>query len=161
MQPKFHYMKFNNKLVPEISETQARQEYLASVPDGTIFVLTIEDKKNKRTSDMNKYLWHLYSYLVPAHFETKELAHEYFVKKYLSQYEVIDLTEENLSNILSKISQYGSNTCLPKIKVNEDRATITWYLSTSKLTKQDFSNYIENVSVELANLGITIISFDF
>ena len=93
---------------------------------------------------------------VPENFNHPEEAHEYFVKKFLKQVDVIDILDPDKDKLLARIMNNSSEAVRPTFqekliyhgsKLSGVRLKITWYKSTASLTQKQFNQYINDVIV--------------
>lgn len=151
----FKYIKQDGKLIPDASETQARQIAIQQAPEGSIWYLYQHVLEEARTSESNRYLWGVvYQSFVPEHFDTCLEAHKYFTEKFLGRESIININEESLNEELSEIISKSSQTHKPKIKKINDTIEVKWVLSTASLSKKKFNEYITQVKIFANELGI-------
>lgn len=154
---KFHYIKWNGKLIPDTNEAQSRQDAINASPEGSIWVLQEQTPEAEiRTSQANRYLWgYVYPSFCPDNFDTPQKAHEHFTAEYLLQHELIDLEEESLQKFTERLLKQSSQTHKPKFKKETDEVvSVFWVRSTASLTKKQFLDYTNKVIDFGASLGI-------
>lgn len=154
----FHYLKWSGRLVPDSTEAEARQNAINKSAEGSIWILAEQTPEAEiRSSQHNKYLWGaVYPAFCPDNFSTPQDVHKHFTAELLSVEDLVDITEEEMSEFVNKI--YGQKSKAHKIKiipsVDTHKVIIQWVRSTASLTKKQFIDYIERVKDFGATLGI-------
>lgn len=141
--------------------------FKSELKDGEKFYLTYEKGERFDIWQQMKYYRSILNCFIPNHFNSTKDVHEYFVKKYLENTDVIDMDDIDKNLKLSKIIKNFSQSVKPIFnerivyvgnKIEKVRLQITWYKSTASLTTKQFTNFIENIIREGSNLGIIILS---
>lgn len=158
----FHYLKWNGKLIPDATETRSRQEAMNKSKDGSVWILQEQTPEAEiRTSQANKYLWGaVYPAFCPEHFDAPQEAHEHFTKEYLTQQDIVDLTEESLQKFTERLLKQSSQTHKPKLVKQDDKVIVVWVRSTASLTKRQFIDYTNKVIDFGSTLGIQFLPIE-
>ena len=149
---------------PQIEEhvRAGAREFYKLHPNSTIEWL-FRSEEAVRTLKMNRYYWAgILSVFCPAHFQTPVEAHEYFSKEYLSEEDIVNIKEDNLSEILSIISKNISHTkpLITQNRIDEFTLCLNWVRSTTTLTKKRMSQHIKDIILEGQELGLEFEDID-
>lgn len=129
MRASFYGKVVERKFHPE--DKQDMSEYIASL-DGKLVVVEIDTVRNKRSSQQNRYYWLILGMIAEHTGHTSEELHEYFKLKFLpKQFEMIN-----------KSTGESEEVTIPK--------------TTTKLSIQEFADYVTQIESFAAGLGLSI-----
>jgi len=142
-----------------------RKLFLSRLKEGDVFYLVYKKEKDARTLLQNAYLFGgVYPCFVPDNFDSVQDAHKHFGDQYLSKEIVIDSKDHDA---LSKIKNESREkegfkiTIMPryrKDKIIKIELRVDWVKSTSNLSKKEFNNYIDFITIKASEMGIRIMS---
>jgi hypothetical protein len=156
----FHYIKIQGELQLLSEDSIRYNKFLNSMSEGQRTESVFRSPQEIRTQQANRYLWFCYGFFVPDNFETTQEVHEHFSREFLTEVDIIDSTEQSFDKFLVKLSKEVSTTIKDPIQVIQKDVNIFeihWVKSTTRLSKKEFWNHIENNIIKRASdLGIVI-----